>query len=500
MDQRRLCRSSSAGIHTSSPTQSNTDANKLLFNRKALTQLIVLCIVISTVIQVFIPLLQLFSAVVVCQSELIGGDVKSRIFKCPTSSVMNREHKRVRRSANFVSYFDDPYVVQEWGIDKDSKTDSTNKEMILSGRAMTDETRPKPWIEAEAIAALHAAKRSREHGNLQRAKVIIEHAYSLAPYHPDILTEYGVFLETVHNNVVEAEGYYLRALAHDPQHSEALIRREKTLPLVEEIDNRMFKRIHAKREHFLKIPRTDPGLRRAMRESYFQHVYHTVALEGNTMSLIQTRSILETRMAVAGKSIIEHNEILGMDAALRFLNQTLTHIGELTLEDILAIHKRVLGFVDPLVAGVIRSTQVYVGNFVPTAPEFIMSEMEELISWLNDEETLRVDPVEMAALTHYKLVYIHPFIDGNGRTSRLLMNFILMQAGFPPVIIPVEERSRYYSTLQQANQGDLRPFIRFIAEQTDRTLEEFIASSAVCDIGECPIEDQTRGVSDSNLL
>jgi hypothetical protein len=72
------------------------------------------------------------------------------------------------------------------------------------------------------------------------------------------------------------------------------------------------------------------------------------------MSLIQTRSILETRMAVAGKSIIEHNEILGMDAALRFLNQTLTQIGELTLEDILAIHKRVLGFVDPLVAGVIR--------------------------------------------------------------------------------------------------------------------------------------------------
>jgi len=98
--------------------------------------------------------------------------------------------------------------------------------------------------------------------------------------------------------------------------------------------------------------------------------------------------------------------------------------------------------------------------------------------------------VEMAALAHYKLVFIHPFVDGNGRTSRLLMNFILMQAGFPPVIIPVEERSRYYHVLQQANDGDLRPFIRFIAEQTDRTLEGFLSSAMICEPSNlsCPNE------------
>jgi Fic family protein len=94
--------------------------------------------------------------------------------------------------------------------------------------------------------------------------------------------------------------------------------------------------------------------------------------------------------------------------------------------------------------------------------------------------------VELAALAHYKLVYVHPFVDGNGRTARLLMNFILMQAGFPPVIIPVEERGRYYVTLQNANEGDLRPFIRFIAEQTDKTLESFLAAASVCDANECP--------------
>lgn len=66
----------------------------------------------------------------------------------------------------------------------------------------------------------------------------------------------------------------------------------------------------------------------------------------------------------------------------------------------------------------------------------------------------------MAAIAHYKFVYIHPFIDGNGRTGRLLMNLLLMQAGFPPVIIRVEDRPAYYEALKGANEGDLRPFIR----------------------------------------
>lgn len=80
-------------------------------------------------------------------------------------------------------------------------------------------------------------------------------------------------------------------------------------------------------------------------------------------------------------------------------------------------------------------------------------------------------------------MFIHPFIDGNGRTARLLMNFILMQAGYPPVIIPVEERSRYYATLKAANEGDLRPFIRFVAEHVDKALQ-------VCELSyEC---SQTR--------
>ena len=86
-------------------------------------------------------------------------------------------------------------------------------------------------------------------------------------------------------------------------------------------------------------------------------------------------------------------------------------------------------------------------------------------------------PVRLAALAHYKLVYIHPFVDGNGRTSRLLMNLILMQHGFPPVIVRKQDRLQYYQHLVTANDGDVRPFIRFIAKCTERTLDAYLLAT-----------------------
>ena len=87
------------------------------------------------------------------------------------------------------------------------------------------------------------------------------------------------------------------------------------------------------------------------------------------------------------------------------------------------------------------------------------------MDWLNsereeDSEATGLHPLELAALAHYKFVYIHPFYDGNGRVSRLLMNLVLLQAGYPPVIINVEDKHEYYQRLQMANDGDVRPFIR----------------------------------------
>lgn len=166
------------------------------------------------------------------------------------------------------------------------------------------------------------------------------------------------------------------------------------------------------------------------------------------------------------------------------------------MQDILEIHKRVLGHVDPIEGGVFRRTQVYVGNHIPPTPREVHIHMDSFIEWMNSKEASELHPIKLAAIAHYKLVHIHPFTDGNGRTSRLLMNTILMRFGFPPVVIQKQQRyltnhkpitnrltfarfisSRrlpYYNYLQMANEGDIRPFIRFVAEATEKTLDLYL--------------------------
>ncbi|CAH0776539.1 unnamed protein product [Bemisia tabaci] len=331
------------------------------------------------------------------------------------------------------------------------------------------------YSEGEAVASLQIALEVWKSGRLDKAKKLFEHAVTLAPKCPDILTYYGEFLEESQNDILAADQLYFKALVQSPNHRRAITNRQRTASLVEEIDRTTLRRIDKKRDHVASIPDSDPALQKAKKESYFQHIYHTVGIEGNSMTLSQTRSIVETRMAIGGKSIAEHNEILGLDAALKYINATLIkRLGKISIDDILEIHQRVLGFVDPIESGAFRRTQVFVGGHIPPTPHHIPPLMEEFAEWLNSDQALRMHPVRYAALAHYKLVHIHPFTDGNGRTSRLLMNMILMQAGYPPVIIPKQERHKYYQMLELANEGDIRPFIRFIAECTEQTLNLFI--------------------------
>ena len=177
---------------------------------------------------------------------------------------------------------------------------------------------------------------------------------------------------------------------------------------------------------------------------------------------------------------MEHNEILGMEAALHFLNTTFEfkRLGAIKLHHILEIHRRVMGYVDPFGGGVFRTTQVFVGNHIPPSADHVQALMGEFVEWLNDEETISsMHPIELAALAHYKLVYVHPFYDGNGRTSRLLMNLILMMAGYPAIIIPVDKKQLYYEHLEVANKGDVRPFIRFISRCAEDVLDEYLLAS-----------------------
>ncbi|KAL5281647.1 FICD family protein [Megaselia abdita] len=341
----------------------------------------------------------------------------------------------------------------------------------------TDDVEKKDSYEntMEALSSLKMAEEMKAAGKFDKALKIYKHALALAPRNPEVLIKFGEYLEHNQRDIVLADQYYYQVLNLNPENSVAMENRQRTAHKVERMDQERLNSLDEKREALSSVSRTNAALRRATKEAYFQHIYHSVGIEGNTMTLAQTRSILETRMAVDGKSIDEHNEILGMDLAMKYINATLVNENDyVSMKDILEIHRRVLGHVDPIEGGEFRRTQVYVGGHIPPGPSDLTILMQRFEQWLNSDNVAGMHPVKYAALAHYKLVHIHPFIDGNGRTSRLLMNLILMRAGYPPAIIPKQQRHNYYNYLQLANEGDIRPFVRFIADCTERTLDIYL--------------------------
>lgn len=326
---------------------------------------------------------------------------------------------------------------------------------------------------------------------------LLRQCKSLNPKHPDVLNYYGEGIEKT--DIIIAEHHYALALASEPGHLKANKNRKRCLPRVREMDLKMLQRIEQKREALMKIPEGNAALTRAKLEAYYKHIYHSNGIEGNTMTLSMTRSIVETGIAVGGKSVIEHNEVLGMDAALKYINMTLLSNAPVSLDDILQIHKRVLGYSSPLDAGYYRQTQVYVGDHVPPSPMEMHKYLDAFQKWLMSPDIKLLHPIELATLAHYKLVYIHPFLDGNGRTSRLLMNLFLMRAGYPPVIIRKEQRYDYYEYLQTANLGDVRPFIRFVARCTEETLDEYLSSVTVGKLQMVPNDDSTESTDMINF-
>ncbi|XP_016961305.2 protein adenylyltransferase Fic isoform X5 [Drosophila biarmipes] len=175
----------------------------------------------------------------------------------------------------------------------------------------------------EAMGSLQLAKKMYRAGKDDKALRLYEHALALSPRFPEVLLRYGEFLELRQRNIIQADQYYFRALTINPTNSEALTNRQRTADEVDNLDKRRLKFLDLKRDALSAIHESNAALRRAKKEAYFQHIYHSVGIEGNTLTLAQTRSILETRMAIHGKSIDEQNEILGMDLAMKYINAIL---------------------------------------------------------------------------------------------------------------------------------------------------------------------------------
>lgn len=192
--------------------------------------------------------------------------------------------------------------------------------------------------------------------------------------------------------------------------------------------------------------------------------YHSNAIEGNTLTLKETRVVLEG-ITVGGKLLREHFEAINHRDAILYVEglvEAAEPLGEWQLRN---IHRLVLKNIDDSSGGCYRTINVIIAGAEHRPPDavHVPAAMADLMAWHQAAQELH--PIERTARLHADMVKIHPFVDGNGRTARLLMNLELLKAGFPAVVLPVSQRLRYYEALDLAHtSGDYAPFLILIAD------------------------------------
>ena len=211
-------------------------------------------------------------------------------------------------------------------------------------------------------------------------------------------------------------------------------------------------------------------LSRLKQQLKLEWTYNSNAIEGNTLTLKETIVVLETGLTIGNKSLKEHLEVINHQEAISFVEELADSTTEITERNIREIHGLVLKDIDPKYSGKYRDIQVRItgAEHVPPDPVHVPALMREFCEIKLIEK--KIHPVEHAAIAHLDLVGIHPFVDGNGRTSRLLMNLILMRQGYFPAVILKNDRKRYYDVLEKGHKGHTDDFIFFVGRALERSI------------------------------
>jgi Fic family protein len=245
------------------------------------------------------------------------------------------------------------------------------------------------------------------------------------------------------------------------------------------MNEKVLKRIKDKKDQLSKLrPLPQSALQRLKSELSIEWTYNSNAIEGNTLTLQETRLVLEQGITVKGRNLREHFEAKNHEKAILFVEELAKPRYSLCERDILKVHSLVVENIESEFAGRFRNGQVRIlgENFIPPNFVKIPSLVKELVSYVNHNPD-KLDSVELVAKFHHRFVWIHPFFDGNGRTARLLMNLILMKFGYPPAIILKNNRKQYYRSLNLANKGDYKAFVLLIAQALERTLDLYLEAS-----------------------
>lgn len=239
-------------------------------------------------------------------------------------------------------------------------------------------------------------------------------------------------------------------------------------------DNKI-KDIDRLQEQINKYRPLNPNAVKQLKEYYrIGLTYSSNAIEGNSLTEVETKVIIEDGLTIGGKSIREHQEAIGHSEAYDLLHKLAKGKG-ITEKDIKELHRIFYYRIDEDNAGKYRKVAVFISgtDYIPPKPADVPARMKALsdnIPALRE----KFHPVEYAALLHGDFVTIHPFIDGNGRAARLLMNLALLQEGYVITIVPPVLRGEYTATLREYNKGKTKAFINFVSAMVYESQKDYL--------------------------
>ena len=210
-----------------------------------------------------------------------------------------------------------------------------------------------------------------------------------------------------------------------------------------------------------------------------EYTYESNRIEGNTLTLQETALVIEEGLTIGGKSLREHLEAINHNEAIAFIKDIAQGEEPITERTILQIHALILRGIDRQNAGRYRTVPVLISGsrHVPPQPYLIEKQMEDFLLRFREMENEGIHPVDIAAYLHDELVRIHPFIDGNGRTSRLLMNLYLLRHGYVMVLLKGDAESKlaYYKALETSHvDKNPAPFRQLVEEAELAALQRYI--------------------------
>ena len=226
---------------------------------------------------------------------------------------------------------------------------------------------------------------------------------------------------------------------------------------------------------FRPLPKS--ALQKLREQFEIEMTYNSNAIEGNSLTLKETFLVINEGLTIKGKPLKDHLEAKSHKEALDYLYDLVERDKKNTISErlIRSLNQIVMQDIDKEWAGKYRNSSVTIGGADHKSPEAtdVPVLMKKLIDWVSSNKK-KMNPVEYASFLHHKLVHIHPFFDGNGRTTRLVTNIILMQAGFPLAIVLKNDRKKYYRVLAMADKGDYKPLINFITQAVERSLDIYL--------------------------